>query len=63
MSEVPPYVAERILAAIEEGRRLRSLSNDDLVREHRRLSEAEDDELLIQEFYTRLSPEWDQEDL
>lgn len=58
LPEISDLAAQSILQDMEEGRRLRALSNQELVREHKNLCEDEDDELYILEFWTRLWPGW-----
>ena len=54
MNEViPDQVLENLLAAMQEGERLKTLSNEELVIEY---LEAEDDELIGMEMCERLSP-------
>lgn len=63
MYPVPDHVLERILNDIEESRRLRKLSDEDLVREYLRLTGDQDDELHTNEMCNRLWPQWDHLDL
>lgn len=57
--EVPDHVLQTILNEIDEGDRLKRLSNEDLVREYLKLGER-DDELHVNEMMNRLWPEWDE---
>lgn len=57
--EVSDHVLRNILHDIDEGNRLRGLSNEDLVREYLKLGE-QDDELHVTEMMNRVWPEWDE---
>lgn len=51
---------EGTLADIHEKQRLKTLSHEDLVREHGELQTDDDDELYVEEMWTRLWPEWEE---
>lgn len=59
-TNVPDHVLEGIADSIEEMKRLRTLSNEDLIKEYLRLTGDQDDELHTNEMCSRLWPEWDQ---
>ena len=50
---IPNYVLRDLIADLEEGERLKALSNEELILEY---FESEDDELIVMEFIERLSP-------
>lgn len=62
MIAVPDHILKSILHEIDEGKRLKKLSNEDLIREYLKLGD-QDDELHVNEMMNRLWPEWEQVDL
>ena len=54
--EISDEAAERILKSVQEGQRLKKLSDEDLVREYFHAKGAEDD-LLGEEMCSRLWPD------
>lgn len=58
MSDFPDHVLENILTAIEEDKRLRSLSNEQLVREYLTRDPEVDSEPYTSEMCNRLWAGW-----
>jgi hypothetical protein len=54
---------DRLLAVMSEGRRLKDLSTEDLIREYRARPDDDDGELHVEEMMTRLWPAWAEENV
>lgn len=58
MSDFPDHVLSNLHLAIEEAKRLESLSNEELVREYLRLGDDADETPYTEEMMGRLYPGW-----
>jgi hypothetical protein len=56
--EVSDQVLETILHNIDEGDRLKGLSNEELIREYLKLTEDDDQDLHVEAMFDRLWPGW-----
>ena len=60
-TEPDPIAVQELSAALLEEDRLRSLSNEELVKEALKVTQLGDDELVVNEMFNRLWPGWSEQ--